>query len=81
MKNYEIRRNGWCVYHFVVVSWLSGRGSIKDRALAHLQDAGFFADPMQGAVESLFVPQVYLGRCWKPWDDTRSQVIFPRTCE
>merc|ERR1719482_1172302 len=30
--------------------------SIKDRALAHLSDAGIFADSMQGAVESKFVP-------------------------
>merc|ERR1719217_147512 len=30
--------------------------SLKDRALAHLSDAGIFADSMQGAVESKFVP-------------------------
>merc|ERR1719316_1540882 len=29
--------------------------SLKDRALAHLSDAGIFADSMQGAVESKFV--------------------------
>merc|ERR1719159_1417712 len=32
--------------------------SLKDRALAHLSDAGIFADSMQGAVESKFVPQL-----------------------
>lgn len=32
--------------------------SLKDRTLAHLQDAGFFANSMQTAVESMFVPQV-----------------------
>merc|ERR1719506_3040411 len=32
--------------------------SLKDRALAHLQDAGVFASPMQGSVEMLFVPDL-----------------------
>jgi len=32
--------------------------SIKDRALAHLLDAGVFADDLQGAVESCFVPDL-----------------------
>jgi len=32
--------------------------SIKDRALAHLLDAGVFEDPLQSAVESLFVPDL-----------------------
>jgi hypothetical protein len=32
--------------------------SLKERALAHLSDAGVFADSMQGAVESRFVPSL-----------------------
>merc|ERR1719321_1893661 len=32
--------------------------SLKDRALAHLQDAGVFASAMQGSVEMLFVPDL-----------------------
>merc|ERR1719265_1101696 len=32
--------------------------SLKDRSLAHLQDAGVFASPMQGSVEMLFVPDL-----------------------
>merc|ERR1719446_412937 len=33
-------------------------GSLKERALSHLFDAGVFADSMQGAVDSRFVPQL-----------------------
>merc|ERR1719321_303048 len=32
--------------------------SLKDRALAHLMDAGFFTNSMQGAVDNLFVPDL-----------------------
>merc|ERR1719183_2962742 len=39
----------------IAVSHLS---SIRDRAMAHLNDAGVFADTTQGAVESAFVPQL-----------------------
>jgi len=39
----------------IAVSHLS---SLKDRAFAHLNDAGVFADAVQGAVDSSFVPQL-----------------------
>ncbi|CAK0844624.1 unnamed protein product [Prorocentrum cordatum] len=33
--------------------------SLKDRALQHLLDAGVFADPMEMAVETAFMPQLF----------------------
>jgi hypothetical protein len=39
----------------IAVSHLS---SLKDRAFAHLNDAGVFVDTVQGAVESSFLPQL-----------------------
>jgi hypothetical protein len=39
----------------IAVSHLS---SLRDRALAHLRDAGVFANSIEGAVEQIFVPQL-----------------------
>jgi len=56
----------------IAVSHLS---SLKDRAFAHLHDAGVFADTIQGAVEASFVPQLFQMVTQQMQQSTQDRVV------